>query len=259
MKLNRGFTLPELSISLSIFVLFLLVFAVLMKSSETVFHRTESSHDALLTLQKVRGRLEPELRQSLFKRVRSTDLTGYGRGNAIWFLTAREPSTGEMFRDEVGAPVWRYNVIYYTAVPTRHDELFGVSCADDEGSCPHKFLIRRVVRKSDWTTGPLDATPTEEILRDSGLNDYCVRPDGYGLNLTGGSHEEISTELIATGILDFTAELGSAAPWENEVQVRIATFDLEKAGQKMRLGQENLLDSPLTSWMLFSIFPEHGG
>jgi hypothetical protein len=252
----RAFSLVEVGITLGLFTLFLLVFYAMLQGSQSLWSRNSSSQDALLQLQKVRGALEADLRETRISRLKVRD----GRDDVVWFLSAHDPTTGEFLTDDDGSPYWSYNILYYMAVPTDHDQLFGVTCAGTDNRCPHKFLIRRVIRRSPWADSDLEPVPLEQAIFQNKIDEFIDLPTGYALGFpTPGGDPPcvVKSELVATGLVAFQVQKAAESPWDNEIQVKVGAFQLDKAGQKIRLGQDDLTESPFTEWMVFSVFPDH--
>jgi hypothetical protein len=254
-----GFSLVELLLVAAMFSLFMIASYTLLSSGVSVWQRTASSQDAGFQMGKARVSLQEDLRQASFASTRvgrSANLVGGAtEGNVVWLLSALNPASQTFCRKTTdGLPFYQRNIVYYLAVPRDHDSLFGVSCAGTDTRCPHKFLIRRVFDSGPPTAPDSPLSKEEKLLGPGQVQDLIPLPRGYSLELTGADSE--SDKLVATGLLDMSVSLGSGdSAASREVRVTLSGFDVEDAGKKVRLGQQDLKDSSYTHTIVFSVFP----
>jgi hypothetical protein len=170
----------------------------------------------------------------------------------VWFLSAADPDTGEFARKPDGTPFWQRNHLYYLAVPTDHDQLFGVKCGDQALRCPHKFMIKRVIDHGYGTTPKSPANLEERLMSAKDALKWATRPKGYQLQFAKPYCDR--DEMVATGLLEF-AVTKKPARWEDEVEVHVSGFNLEEAGKRLAIGTVPLDGSPFTHHYKFTAYP----
>lgn len=281
----RGYSILELLLVCGLFSGFMLSVQMILSVGAATWDRDGASGDTLIELQKAKGALNRELRETRFCYVRtarsSRPTLRTEHGDVLWFLSAEDPETRQVTRDIDGSPFWRRNVLYYLTRASDHDETFGARCRGQR--CPHQVLVRRVMRNSPYPGSPdvpaEDPMPEELMIRqDSIFADGVAAPLGPGLSGIAGTAE--STEVVAKGLLLFWTELEPTDPVEGaeeegddlppedpydptepfyreEIQITLRGFNLDKAGQKVELGRESLENSPFTQTMKFSVFSEN--
>jgi hypothetical protein len=260
MKEGRGaFALTELLLVTAMFSGFLLVSYLLLSSGMASWQRTANVQDVAFQLARARVALSEDLRQSSMASLAVSQLpnpgAGQTEGNVLWLLSALDPTSGEMARDEDGKPLWQRNILYYSTVPTDHDQLFGQSCQGQDGRCPHKFLVRRVFDTGTVTTPSSPRGKMEKLMTPGEVKTRAQAPGGWELKITGPAAE--SQQLVASGLVDFQVRLAPAgSPWEDEVEVHLSGFDLQLAGQTLAgLGSQDLRNSPYTRHAVFAVYP----
>ncbi len=243
----------ELMLVCGLFVTFLLCTQMLMSSSAALFDRGESSGDVLLQLQKARGALVRELAETRYSVVRTSSLgqdAAGMEGDVLWFLSARDPETGQVTRDTDGSPFWRHNILYYLTVAGDHDATYGASCRGE--TCPHKVLVRRRARRMPYAASENESVPKEKLLPWSTMQGNVVAPSGPGMAGMGGEVEK--TEVVAHSLVGLKVQTMPDPAYREEVLITLTGFSVDKAGQKVPPGVP-LLDSPYSTVMRFSVFP----
>ena len=255
----RGITLIELVVGFSIFTLLLVVLAAALNRSREVWRRANASNSSQTELRKAFWTLDRDLKESTFQTVRTStgpiSLSGFD-GDAVWFLSAQDPTTGEFLRTDDGHPRWQRNILYYSVVPDQHGQAFGFNCAGGadadgyEAFCPHKILVRKVINNPPGAAGPTIGSEDQELLTD--VAPYLTRPQGYTISTSGQPGLESAT-IAAKNLQSFRAALEPNPGWENEVAFTLGATRIEEASRTHRIGSE-ALDS-FTQTFNFSLFP----
>lgn len=254
---DRGFSVVELMLVAAIFSSFMVVSYMLLNTGFSSWKRTANSQDVDLEFSKATGLLRRDMRDSSVRSC-STRTTawlpaGGTRSNVLWFLSAVDPATGKFVRKKDGTPFWQRNIVYYLAVPSEHDAIYGLRCGNVRYHCPHGMLVRRVFDTGAVTSSTSAEAKIERLMTSAQVGERLKRPRRASL-LEFGNPTAESEEIAATGLVDFEARIAPAG-WPGEVEVRLSGFQLAEAGKVMRLGQEDLSQSPYTRHLLLSMFP----
>jgi type II secretory pathway component PulJ len=251
---QEAFSLLELLLVSALFSLFLLVSYSLLSSGIGVWQKTASSQDVSFQLAKVKAALREDLAQASAESCAVSQTPSVpadlNSGDIVWFLSAINPATGQLAKKDDGTPFWQRNIVYYLSVPRDHDQLFGFRCAKQ--NCPHKFLVRRVFDTTPATTPDSPESREERLMSRDEVRQRTGPPQGYDLNIAGPAAER--EELVASALLAFEVKLGPE-DLADEVEVRVSGFQTEDAGKKVKVGSEDLLQSPYARHDIVSIFP----
>lgn len=237
-----GFSLPELMLVCAMFSAFLLITHYLLSHGLGMWQRTASSQDSGLQLVRAEKALREDLRATGLTVIRVSPAK-----QAVWMLSAINPSTGEFEYTREGAPRWQRNILYYLVKPPDHDSRFAQVCLDKPYHCPHKQLVRCVI------DGPNTTTPDEdtELLLSSGE----IAPSASSLNSIPPAIQGLeSTDVVASGLLSFEVSQGEKE-LAQEIEFRLRAFSAEGSGKISAPGREDLRDSPFTHEILGSVFP----
>lgn len=265
--MRRGFSLPEVLTSLTLFALMILVMTAALKTSSTVWRRSSGVSVVQTQLGKAQAALARELENTEFAQVQVANgpnsLGAAPDGSAIWFLSSVDPTTGNPMRKQDGSPFWQRNILIYTVVPALHGQTFGVNCSGGSGPgglddhCPHKLLIRKVVDASP-ATDPTDES-TEEILLDpAAVQSYLTRPQGFDLSSMNSEAGLEQASVLANSIV-YARFLVEPDPtrYPREVEIDLRSVLLAQAQRELAVGQVSLATHPLTVQRLASIFPQN--
>lgn len=257
-KKNRGLTVSEMVVGMFVFGMLMVVAAMSLRRTTTIWERTSSSSTSQLEMRKAHSALLLDLERTEREALSRADgpVTLAGRdGDAIWFLSPIDPS-GASARTSQGRPFWRRNILYYTVVPNNHNLLYGQACAGGadgqgyESRCPHKVLIRKVIDNPPATDGS-DETAPETLL--SNVTPYLTRPQGFDTSNMDAEAGLESAEIKAQSLLGMRVRLGSTPTWPNEVLVELRSARIEEARRTVQLGTDSL--DPWTQQLTFSVFP----
>lgn len=244
MRARRGFSLPELLIVSFIFSLFLVASYLILSQGLAVWAKTESSQNTSFQLQKARDTLRRDLLSASRVELETS-------GSELWFLSSIGPQQQQVQHDD-GRPFWQRNVLYFLAKPTEHNQIFKVDCGSDPNLCPHKALLRVVVDTGPTTTPDSTAIAEEVLFGLDVAKSLALPPTDLYPNAESRNVEQIS--VVATGLLSLRFEVDPKGLSPGEVEVTIKGFDLTKSGERVRLGVDDLNDSPLTEEVKFSVF-----
>jgi hypothetical protein len=177
-------------------------------------------------------------------------LTG-SDGDALWFLSAVDPLTGDFVRNDDGSPRWQRNILYYPVVPNGlADVEFQGSGVDDNGyevSYPYKLLVRKQI---DFGAPTLAGDPAQEEELITDITPYLERPQ----NLTFPANDCETVNLTANHFLSFRATL---VPELRSVRFVLQAAAIEEARREFPLGTKSLLDPRFLMERQFEIFPEN--
>lgn len=246
---TRALTLVEVMLTATLFAVLSLLSFILLRRGSTLWRDLVESESANLQLAKAASHLRSELVATGIRRCAvgsvPASLAGGGKdGCAVWFLSARDPATGEMVLKPDGTPFWQRNILYYLVVPSGHQ-----SCAGGLGPrgfddrCPHKVLIRKVI-DSGVATAPSGDPKTDEETLLSDATSYLNRPSPY----------ETDAETIATQLLWFEVTLGSPS-LAGEINIDLRAVAVKEAQSKVALGSVPLSTGSYTANRLLSIVP----
>lgn len=184
---KRGHTLLELSIALSLFGIISLVSFLALRQSAGVFTSTSSRDQAVQRLVKARQWLQSDLElihldpTTFATQTVPPSIGGGADSDAVLFLSAIEPSTGEFQLKPDGSPYWTRNILYYGIVPTNYAEATGYAYAggNDGGyecSCPAKQLVRVVIDQNSGND-PNNVATADTLVPS--LGPQLTRPSSY--------------------------------------------------------------------------------
>lgn len=169
----------EVFVALFVFTILLGVTFFMVHNATQTWERVSGDQGAAGQLEKAESWLRRDLHHTGFLALGSGDslTTLVGKdGDAIWFLSAFDPATGEFIRNDDGTPRWQRNIIYYCVVPSGSTIGPGVDDGGYEVSHPHKVLVRKVV-DSGPTTTPTNPLSQETLLAD--VSSYLERPVNF--------------------------------------------------------------------------------
>lgn len=204
---QTGYSIVELSVSLAIFAVILVMTTFIMAQAKSAWVVNNSEEAASVRLRTALGPLQRDFSLGSHENIAQApvpaSLGGGGKdGDALWFLSPIDPGTKEMVRNTAGEPVWQRNILYYLSVPLDHYGCAGTLGPDgyDEG-CPHKVMVRKVINNpaadgtqallknasahlgrpsSNTATGPLQPGVEESHIIGSNLLWFRVLPNPTG-------------------------------------------------------------------------------
>jgi type II secretory pathway pseudopilin PulG len=263
-RLIRGLTLTEVIVSMTLFSVVGLLLAVSFTSATAIWRTTSASTSSQMALSKARDDLTRDVQRTSFSTVRISNgpsSLGAVDGDAIWFLSAIDPVSGQMMRKVDGTPFWQRNILYYSVVPNNHATLLGFSCsggADADGyevQCPHKVLIRKVI-DSGPATDPTDESTEETILTSADVSGtYLTRPNGYNTSNMLSESGVDETSLPSTNLLTFRAQLAPDPQWQREVRLELGAVSIGSAQTEVAIGSSPLDGTRFYSDLILSLFP----
>lgn len=255
--IRRGFSLPELLIVAAIFSVFLVTSYIFLDSGLAVWERTASSQDVSFQLQKAKSDLGRELSQAKFSKSALAESVSPGiessRGDVLWFLSAYDSKSQRAVRRPNGTAFWQRNILYYLKVPNQHDKHFDAACSGQYQNCPHKVLVRKVVDSGRATAPSSSLLDEEALLFAGGIAGLLTAPDGFSFPSQGPGVE--TAEIVAKGLLSFRITASPKDGTQKEYAIRLAGFDVEKAGRKLHFNTDEIFQSPYTHVIDFSVFP----
>ena len=238
-------------VAIGIFSLMTTVLAACFSEALTVLRRTSGRDSAAREMRKARSSLQRDLGPGKPDQMTLLDLPdhlgGGGKdGQALCFLSPVDPNTGQIARTPDGLPLWQTNILYYLVVPNLHDQTFGMHCQGIAGpggyddACPHKMLIRKVIRTSP-------AAP-ETLLTN--LTPYLTRPDGFNLSAMSSEANVLEVKAVAVNLLTLRCGFNLQVPRQFEMEARAT--DIQTASRKYPIGSASLTTTPVTLALPFS-------
>lgn len=259
---RRGFTLVEVLVSFGIFALLSIVLATSLREGASVLRKAAASADVQGELRKARLGLAQDLARTSFTQTNSTtapaSLAG-ADGDAVWFLSAIDPVSGEYRRKSDGTPFWQTNILYYLTVPSAHVSLYGYQCAGGadgagyEDRCPHKMLIRKVIDLPPATTSA--ETSEETLIPGGSIAPYLTRPTTFNLAAMNGEAGLRSARVQAHSLLTFRVQRNANPSYPREVLIDLRAVATRNAEKEVKVGSVSLGQGRFTTQQLFSVFP----
>lgn len=232
--------LMELMVTTVLFSLFAgLLFLLFDRGSRAVLS-ANSRQQAEISLNKAHFWLQRDLEQADPAHLRHKRVSLPGNGDAIWFLSAENPSEFEpdkRFRHspENGAPMFQSHILYYLIRPTDYQRVSGglVAAIDPDPNsdffAPHKFLIRKVINVP------------EKLLTDTQIDDYITPPTDYSLSPFQSEPNVVDFRLISDKMISLEALLEQSV-----LEVRTSALRIEEARKSIPVGSISLREHPLS-------------
>lgn len=235
---------------------------IALRRSTQGFNTVQGNYDALAQLRRVHSWVPQDLEGATpggFATTRVTTGSG-GHGSAVWMLSAIDPATGLYVRDVDGTSIYQRNILYYCIRPDNHARVSGgISCSIDDTTypqgdpfCPHKMVIRKVIRKEANLTDP------ETLLTAGEVVPFLTAPNGYDLS---GMSGEVGTpgvdpntiRQVGLGLLSFEVRTGTP-PF---VELITRAVRLREAGSKVGVGSLPMDTGPFTVEIRRSVLPRN--
>jgi hypothetical protein len=247
-KRTRGGTLIEAMVTVGVFSILLVLIFVVFKKGFLALEIANGRRDAQFSLNKAHIWLKRDLEKASSSEVDFKRVPMAGNGDAIWFLSAEDPSITDpdqtfVHHEETGEPVWQKNVLYYLVRPSDYQSVSNQKSAsidpDPEGDffAPHKFLIRKEI---DLVAGNTSDNP-EPLLSQSEIDQYITAPTDYTLEPFATEAGVIDYKLIADKLLSFQVEQNASA-----MEVTLSALRLGEARTRVAIGTTSLKTHPLT-------------
>ncbi|MBQ7528668.1 prepilin-type N-terminal cleavage/methylation domain-containing protein [bacterium] len=255
-KNNRsGATLIEVIISTAVFSVLMLTLFMMVQYGLESWRNIEGRNATQRMMRKVSLFTMDDIRRSSFscmgvvslpsynanninKIVYGEDLTknsGYKVGQAIFMHSAYNTDTSgdtsgslRFRRKDDGTPEWRDTILYYATALTEaeHARRYGDKSCGNNSSCPHKWLVRRVI--SNKLIGYPDSDVSKIKLE---LAEYIKPGDSSLLQARDG----VKTELLSDSILAFRVVVPQDGPGVTLIVKSVRMEELRK-----RLGRSSV-------------------
>lgn len=256
----RGIGLLELLVTVVLFSVVSLLAFLFLNYGIQANRRLDSSSEAARNLRVAQRSLSVDLRGARGGEILIGEvpdhLGGGGKtGQAVAFRSAWDPDQGRYCQKTDGTPFWQKTILYYVAVPVRHDELYRMTCQGGSGPdgfddvCPHKILIRKTIDQAPVTTAS-SAEGTEEPM-PTDITSYLTRPDDLSLNGMSSEAGLVEARVVASKLLWFRATSGAGG----EIEVDLRALAIAEALGKVRVGEVSLGEDPLALQQLFTVRP----
>lgn len=228
---------------------------VVLQQSTASWRRVTGSQGSSSQVLKAEQYLQRDLSLASFDELRVADtplstLTGRD-GDAVWFLSAVDPLSGNFIRNQDGSPRWQRNILYYLAVPSGPNPggFVGSGLEEDgyEVSFPFKLLIRKVIDEGS-PTDPLDSNSVEPLITD--ISPYLETPQGF--QVEKGSAESVN--VVARDLLTFRIRTD---PQLRRVIVLLQAANHAEAGRDFALGNAPLNRAKYLFERRLELFPQN--
>lgn len=256
MKIARarkwGFSLIELSISSFLLGILMVVLALALHNSQSIWRQTSGSTDSRLQVRRAHASLERDLQfaSSSFGITTVGPQQGPGfTGDAFWFLSAEIGASGELARKFNGSPLYQRNVLYYLAMPQADPCPGGSGPNGYDDRCPHKVLVRKTIDFGAASI-PTDENSEEVLMTAAQVAPYLTRPNGMSV---ANMNSEAGVTLVnqaARQLLWFRVR--STPP---PLQFELRAVNLLRVNKEASVGTSSLYSSPLTSEMRLTLTP----
>ncbi len=260
---RRGVTLPEVLVAFALFSILGVILVYAFNRAGHVYRAVSGSTDSQTILARAQASLSRDVKRTEFDSVGvrpASSSLGAVDGDVVWFLSAVDPSTRELYRKRDGTPFWCCNILYYAAVPDNHFALVGYNCtggADADGyevQCPHKVLIRKVI--DDGAAFDSNDESTEERpLSSAQALGLASRPNGHDLSAMGAEPGLLQATIVAANLLTFRGQLAPAPEWPTEVRIELEAVSISTAQRELNLGSVPLANHRLTTHLTLPLFP----
>lgn len=228
---RRGYSLLELIVTVSLFGLLSALGFLILRNSGKVFATASGRDRATAQLIKAEQALRRDLEMgrpgpaSMTVTTAPASLGGGADSDAICFLSAQDPVTGETQTHLDGSPFWMRNILYYATVPTDYaSSIGGAMTGGNVGgydySCPAKQLVRVEI---DQNTGNNPTVDTTEDQLVTALAPFLTRPTGVFRSAT--------RKTVATQLLMFRCQ-----PLGAEIRIDLRAVSLDDARRDRGFG-----------------------
>lgn len=235
-----AFSLTEVLVATTIFSFVVLFSAIYMDRSRQLWRQVNANQDAGQTLRKASLNLRESLTDASGKDFETVD-NGMGSarmGQAFWFLSARDPATGQFVTADDGRPFWQKNVLYYLTVPQDHDTRYGVNCQQFDRVCPHKILLRKVIDRDNPTT-PTSAPEDEEtLMTEAEAQEHLTRPATLDLSAMEALATVVEVDYVCGHLLDMTLTTEVQDGKLVEAEVLIEAGLIEATRNRLAVGRD---------------------
>lgn len=247
---RQAMTLIEVVIATSLFVVLSAALFLAVRASTRALTSVQDSADAQTRLRNAEYWLLRDLRSTSVDEI-SYEPVSDNDGYALWFLSARDPATGDLeVSKSDGSPNWQRNILYYLVRSTTDTSSTSGTVPGDDPYSPYKVLIRKVIRNVGYATAGTSSDP-EQLLTASQVSTYLTQPDGSSVAAMSGEAgvDPGGIRIITTRLLSFEVD----APGNPDADVcppflciDLRAVRLREARKSVAVGQVNLLDSPFT-------------
>lgn len=264
---RRGFSLLEAVISLAVFSVLTVLLGLALIQSQKVWRELTGAAESDSQLKRVGISLRRELSAASFVNCSNTTVPahlagGAFDGDAIWFLSNVDSTTGQAFRKADGTPFWQHNVIYYLIVPGNHTGLYGFTCNGGVGPggyddrCPHKVLVRKEVDNPlGGSTNPTVETTEDTLLTSAQIGTYLTQTNQFSTAGMTGEAGFLRAHVVARALLMLNFRIGSNPSVPNQILVDARTVSIVQARKEVALGTASLATGRYTTQWDFSILP----
>ncbi len=245
---KEAFSIVELLVAMGILSVMLTMAMLMLRSAGETSRKVTGNEACSLQMKKAERMLEMDLIQGKYSCSNMTTVPASlnpaaADGDALWFLSAVDPPSGQVV-DSSGTPTWQRNILYYLVVPQGDGCAGGVGPAGLDDRCPHKVLIRKVV---DRPGNP------EPFISD--MSAWLTRPNGLDISAMRGETDVESVSIVARDLLTFFVQ--NQTDVACEIRVNFQACNYLDAARYVAVGGAPLSSDRHTMSISMSVFPKN--
>jgi prepilin-type N-terminal cleavage/methylation domain-containing protein len=261
-----GFTLPELSLSMSLLALMTLAGFFMLQIAQKSFWKVTGNEDAALQLRKATRQIQRDLQVSNFSQTNVFKVPGSLPGSSAGFdsialacLSCSTDGVGDVVTKAGGEPYWQRNVLYYLIVPqgdTCQGGIDPTTQCDDR--CPHKVLVKKIIDLAP-TTSPTGIPSADIETMMTGLQApmFLSRPNRTDVSAMASEAGVSQVSVVANQLLTMIVERQPDPNIPLEVRIQLQAYN-QAAGQKLvAVGTAPLSKNENTISQQLSLFPRN--
>ena len=241
---KRAFSVVEMLMVLGLFALVSALIFQMLNDGFRKFRALNSRYDTQQRLNKSLATMQRDLEKADSTQIGMKRIsTSAGNGDAIWFLSADDPTQSNpdmrFMRDPAsGMPNWQRHILYYLIRPTNYAKVSGgynvpVDPAPrNDYYAPHKLLIRKVIDRP--------STP-EKLMTPAEIDVFTTAPADLNVSSLAGEAQVESCKLVSDGLLSL-----EATRYDHTLELDLRAVHIERANAALKIGSVSLKTTPYT-------------
>lgn len=236
--------MPEMLVVLGLFAVASALIFQMLSDGFRKFRAVNSRYDTQQRLNKSLAALQRDLEKADSNQIGLKRIsTSGGNGDAIWFLSADDPTQSNpdlrFIRDPAsGMPNWQRHILYYLIRPTNYAKVSGgytVPVDPDlrnDYYAPHKLLIRKVINRP---------SNPEKLMTAAEVDAFTTAPPDLNVSSLASEAQVESCRLISNGLLSF-----EATRYDHTLEMDLRAVHIDRANAILRVGSVSLKTTPYT-------------
>lgn len=261
-----GFTLPELSLSMSLLAIMTLAGFFMLQMAQKSFWKVTGNEDAALQLRKATSQIQRDLQVSNFSQTAVFKVPGSLPGSsagsdsvALACLSCSTDGTGNVVTKPGGEPYWQRNILYYLIVPQGDPCQGGLDPTTQcDDRCPHKVLVKKIVDIAPTTlpTGNPSAD-IESIMSSVQAPAFLTRPNRTDVSAMTSETGLTQVTVVANQLLTMFVERQPDPNIPLEVRITLQAYNQATGQKQVAVGTVALSKSEHTISQQLSLFPRN--